>query len=93
MRPLLSPVAMATGWVTARSTVIDSMPAMSAVARVVPAIVAISVETVTPRVAARSTMVAVAVAAAASEMPAYNKRAYIYLGTVTLAALTIRLST
>lgn len=60
MRPLLSPVAMATGWATARSTVIDSMPSM---------------------------------AAAASEICGYNKRAYIYLGTVTLAALTIRLST
>lgn len=70
LRPLLSPVAMATGCVTARSTVTDSMPPIAAVARVVPAMVATSVESATPMVPASSTTDAVAAAAAASEIPA-----------------------
>ncbi|MER6064333.1 hypothetical protein ABT167_24755 [Streptomyces sp. NPDC001792] len=61
---------MATGWLTARSTVTDSTPPIAAVLSVVPAIVAISVETSMPRVPASSTMLAVAAAAAPSEIPA-----------------------
>ncbi|WDO05881.1 hypothetical protein ME763_22860 [Streptomyces murinus] len=63
-------MAIETGWVTARSTVTDSIPPIAAVASVVPAIVATSVDTATPRLPANSTMPAVAETAAASEMPA-----------------------
>lgn len=74
LKPCCRPVAIFSGWATARSTVTDSTPPKAAATRVPAAISAAVVETATPIVAPNSMTASAAATAAPEARPAVKPR-------------------
>lgn len=89
LKPCCRPVAICSGWATARSTVTDSTPPNATPAKAPPMMSATTAETPTPIVAPNSMTASAATAAAPEAMPAVMM-ASATSPAITAASMAIR---